>query len=85
MSRLFPHTPHAEDQPLSKTILTTHVLTRGFQAGSLIGSALSSAVYTYSSFRKTAGGDARPFTRVLLRGTGIGAFVRLGSIKFYSV
>ena len=30
MSRFFPHTPYAEDQPLGHSILTVHVLTRGF-------------------------------------------------------
>lgn len=37
MSRYFPHTLFAEDQPLGKTILTTHVATRAFTTGSLIG------------------------------------------------
>ncbi|KAK9322013.1 hypothetical protein V1517DRAFT_324704 [Lipomyces orientalis] len=37
MSRLFPHTAYAEDQPYYKTILTSHVLYRGFQTGSAIG------------------------------------------------
>jgi hypothetical protein len=41
MSRFFPHPPYAEDQPYSKTILTTHVLSRGFTAGALIGALLS--------------------------------------------
>jgi len=45
MSRLFPHPPYAEDQTLSKTILTTHVLTRGFQTGSIIGAALGPPIY----------------------------------------
>lgn len=37
MSRFFPHTTYAEDQPLSTTILTTHVLHRAFQSGVTIG------------------------------------------------
>ncbi|MCJ1269672.1 hypothetical protein MMC22_009564 [Lobaria immixta] len=37
MSRLFPHPAYAEDQPLFRTILGTHVLHRGFQTGALIG------------------------------------------------
>lgn len=37
MSRLFPHAAYAEDQPYSFTILTTHVLYRGFQSGALLG------------------------------------------------
>ncbi|KAG6236642.1 hypothetical protein E4U25_003496 [Claviceps purpurea] len=42
MSRFFPHTPYAEDQPLPYTILTTHVLTRGLTTGSLFGITLTS-------------------------------------------
>jgi hypothetical protein len=37
MSRFFPHPSYAEDQPFSRTILTTHALTRGFQAGTVMG------------------------------------------------
>ncbi|KAK2064692.1 hypothetical protein LY76DRAFT_501111 [Colletotrichum caudatum] len=33
MSRYFPHAAYAEDQPLARTILTIHVLARGFTAG----------------------------------------------------
>jgi hypothetical protein len=36
MSRFFPHASYAEDQPLSHTILTTHVLYRGFQTGAVL-------------------------------------------------
>ncbi|KZF24199.1 hypothetical protein L228DRAFT_266556 [Xylona heveae TC161] len=43
MSRFFPHTPYAEDQPLFKTILATHVLYRGFQAGTVVGSLVGTA------------------------------------------
>ncbi|KAM0477574.1 hypothetical protein ACHAPX_005888 [Trichoderma viride] len=41
MSRYFPHTPYAEDQPLSHTILVTHVLTRAVTTGSIIGLAIT--------------------------------------------
>ncbi|GFF39598.1 conserved hypothetical protein [Aspergillus lentulus] len=34
------HTPYAEDQPYPHLILTTHVLDRGFQAGSVLGVAV---------------------------------------------
>ncbi|KIX09418.1 uncharacterized protein Z518_00498 [Rhinocladiella mackenziei CBS 650.93] len=37
MSALFPVAEYAEDQPLSRTILTTHVLHRGFQSGAAVG------------------------------------------------
>ncbi|KAI0337209.1 hypothetical protein BDW22DRAFT_1364374 [Trametopsis cervina] len=37
MSRFYPHSEYAEDQPLSRTILATHVLARGFQIGAGLG------------------------------------------------
>ncbi|KAF3359202.1 Aminopeptidase Y [Verticillium dahliae VDG1] len=37
MSRFFPHTAFAEDQPLARTILWTHVLTRAATMGSILG------------------------------------------------
>ncbi|MCJ1256292.1 hypothetical protein MMC24_004113 [Lignoscripta atroalba] len=37
MSRYFPHSDYAEDQPFFKTLLTAHVLYRGFQSGSMLG------------------------------------------------
>ncbi len=37
MSRFFPHPQYAEDQPYARTILTAHVLSRGFQTGAVIG------------------------------------------------
>ena len=37
MSRYFPHTPYAEDQPLARTILTVHVLMRAITTGTIIG------------------------------------------------
>ncbi|KAK6849925.1 hypothetical protein PG995_013758 [Apiospora arundinis] len=40
MSRYFPHTAYAEDQPLSHTILTTHVLTRAVTTGAVLGTAM---------------------------------------------
>lgn len=40
MSRFFPHPSYAEDQPYAKTILTTHVLTRGLTTGAVIGGML---------------------------------------------
>ncbi|KAG6004176.1 hypothetical protein E4U21_001356 [Claviceps maximensis] len=42
MSRYFPHTSYAEDQPLAHTILSVHVLTRGLTTGSLVGVTLAS-------------------------------------------
>jgi len=55
MSRFFPHTPYAEDQPLYHTILAAHALHRGFQIGAALGilyggaGLLVSAVRTFST------------------------------------
>jgi hypothetical protein len=38
MSRFFPHSAYAEDQPYARTILTLHVLSRGFAIGAGVGS-----------------------------------------------
>lgn len=45
MSRFFPHAEYTEDQPLSHTILTTHVLARGFLAGSIVGLGIASSTH----------------------------------------
>lgn len=50
MSAFYPHTDYAEDQPYYHTILTTHVLHRGFTAGALVGTgggAIRSAIAKY--------------------------------------
>ncbi|MCJ1403736.1 hypothetical protein MMC11_006959 [Xylographa trunciseda] len=52
MSHLFPHTAYAEDQPLVHTILTTHVLFRGFQSGAAIGLLVGSARHSVALLRQ---------------------------------
>ncbi|MCJ1315897.1 hypothetical protein MMC15_001217 [Xylographa vitiligo] len=52
MSHLFPHTLYAEDQPLAHTILTTHIVFRGFQSGAAIGLLLGSAQHSLSLLRQ---------------------------------
>ncbi|KAJ0387747.1 hypothetical protein COL922a_001580 [Colletotrichum nupharicola] len=54
MSRYFPHTAYAEDQPLSHTILGVHVLTRGFTTGAIVGLGVVSAGSLYSRLRGAA-------------------------------
>ena len=66
MSRFYPHTEYAEDQPYPKTILTAHVLDRGFQSGAVIG--LASGVIR-SLIRK------RPLATAILTPTGTGALI----------
>ncbi|OAA41945.1 hypothetical protein BBO_05304 [Beauveria brongniartii RCEF 3172] len=43
MSRYFPHTAYAEDQPLARTILATHVATRAVTLGTLLGITMTGA------------------------------------------
>ncbi|KAI0389901.1 hypothetical protein F5Y17DRAFT_97206 [Xylariaceae sp. FL0594] len=43
MSRYFLHTEYAEDQPLARTILTSHVLTRAVTTGAVIGTGIHGA------------------------------------------
>ncbi|KAJ7599266.1 hypothetical protein C8J56DRAFT_916259 [Mycena floridula] len=71
MSSFFPHSEYAEDQPLARTILTSHVLYRGAQSGALIGSFMGAARH----FIKR---PVQPFTTTLLRSTGIGTLVGTG-------
>lgn len=79
MSRFFPHPHYAEDQPLSKTILTTHVLTRAIQAGSLVGTGVGISLITLRRFGVLSFRiPPLPAYLTLLRSTGVGAVVGLG-------
>jgi hypothetical protein len=71
MSRFFPHTAYAEDQPFSHTILATHVLTRGFQAGAVMGPLVALPQYL---IRK----PTLPLAPTLLRSIGVGSLVGTG-------
>ncbi|GIZ43170.1 hypothetical protein CKM354_000640800 [Cercospora kikuchii] len=51
MSRFFPHTSHAEDQPYAPTLLWSHILYRGFQTGATLGLASAAAQQTYKIAR----------------------------------
>ncbi|KAL2059950.1 hypothetical protein VTL71DRAFT_10105 [Oculimacula yallundae] len=74
MSRLFPHPPYAEDQPLSTSILTTHVLTRGIQVGSLAGTFAGTSLLALRHFSVLSRPKLRSSARTtLLRSTGVGA------------
>jgi len=69
-----PHPPYAEDQPYSHLILTTHILSRGFQTGALFGSLLGTARHLYIH-RTTA-----LLLPSLLRSSGIGGAVGVGAM-----
>ncbi|KAG6017469.1 hypothetical protein E4U43_001069 [Claviceps pusilla] len=74
MSRYFPHTSYAEDQPLPYTILTVHVLTRGLTTGSLLGVTLASLRQAIPPLRR-----ARPSTpQILLAASSRGSLAGVG-------
>src|ERR1700710_985552 len=79
MSRFWPHAPYAEDQRFSHAILSTHVLTRAVQAGSLVGSGIGISVFFLRHFRiLTPRIPPSPFITTVLRSTGLGAVVGTG-------
>ncbi|KAJ8097231.1 hypothetical protein POJ06DRAFT_241230 [Lipomyces tetrasporus] len=84
MSRLFPHTAYAEDQPYYKTILASHVLYRGFQTGSALGMVIG---LSRSLLGPVLGGKATsPFKNgafifsAVQRSTGVGAVIGTGML-----
>ena len=82
MSRFFPHAAYAEDQPLAKTILTTHVLTRAFQAGSLVGTGVGVSLLTLRRFNVLSPRiSPLPTYLTILRSSGTGAVIALGILS----
>ncbi|KAK5957877.1 hypothetical protein OHC33_001066 [Knufia fluminis] len=51
MSAAFPIADYAEDQQLARTILTTHVMHRGFQTGAATGTIVGAALAGVSRLR----------------------------------
>lgn len=70
MSFYFPTTDYAEDQPLPRTILTTHVLVRGFQLGTAVGLLNTSAGFLLRRRAIT--------TPIILRSAGTGGLIGAG-------
>src|SRR5271155_2849045 len=77
MSRFWPHTPYAEDQPLALPILTTHVLTRGFQCGGAIGPIVGASRYYLSKSTRASG---QSLSTVILRATGRSSIIATGLV-----
>src|SRR2546429_3700254 len=75
MSRFWPHAPYAEDQPLAVPILTTHVLTRGFQCGGVIGPIVGTARYYLSPSLRASG---QLLSTTILRCAGWSSVVSTG-------
>jgi len=79
MSRFWPHTPYADEQPYEHAILYTHVLTRAIQAGSVVGTGVGTSVFLLRQFNVLKP-RMPPSTlgTTILRSTGVGVVVGLG-------
>ncbi|KAK9235389.1 hypothetical protein V1525DRAFT_410167 [Lipomyces kononenkoae] len=73
MSRFFPHTAYAEDQPLYHTVLTAHVLYRGFQAGAVAGTVIGVVTLFVKSSKL-------PAWLALQRSAGVGSLFGIGAM-----
>jgi hypothetical protein len=51
MSRFYPHTAYAEDQPYPYTILSAHVVIRSVETGSVIGTGIFATRAALARFR----------------------------------
>jgi hypothetical protein len=79
MSRFWPHTPYAEDQPYAHPILYTHVLTRAVQAGAVVGTTAGTALYLLRSFRiLSPRAVPTTLTATIVRSAGVGSAVAVG-------
>ncbi|KAF7556459.1 hypothetical protein G7Z17_g1467 [Cylindrodendrum hubeiense] len=74
MSRLFPHPPYAEDQPLPRTFMTVHILTRAVVSGSLLATVIVGAGQLIPSRRR----PLPQFTTRLLRASFATTLVTMG-------
>ena len=82
MSRFFPHTAYAEDQPLSHTILYTHVLTRAIQTGALVGTGVGTTAFLLRLYNLVKPQlPPSTFANALLRSSGVGAVVAFGMLS----
>jgi len=73
MDRFVPHPDYAEDQPYSRTILTTHVLHRGANLGAALGS-----LYGGVRFGLSAHARKSPLIASVVRGAGVGVVAATG-------
>ncbi|KAI9819840.1 MAG: hypothetical protein M1827_006409 [Pycnora praestabilis] len=75
MSHFWPHGPYAEDQPYSRTILSIHVLQRGFETGAIIGFLAGSTRHLIQRRSMTS-----LFLPYIIRSTGVGAAIGIASM-----
>ncbi|WAO93976.1 Hypothetical protein NCS54_01153700 [Fusarium falciforme] len=76
MSRYFPHAPYAEDQPLSHTILTSHVIVRSITLSTIVAAGITTTRQLIPAFRPKA--TALAFAPRLIRSASTGTVVALG-------
>jgi hypothetical protein len=77
MSRFFPHAPYAEDQPLARTILTTHVVVRAITLNTIIATGITTTRQLIPFFRPKSP-DALTFLPRLVRSASTGTIAALG-------
>ncbi|KAI0119946.1 hypothetical protein GGR51DRAFT_495649 [Nemania sp. FL0031] len=84
MSRYYPHSAYAEDQPFARTILITHVETRAITTGTIVGTGVFAAREALQKLRKIAPSDTFKASRpqLYLRAAGLGT---LGAVAFVSI
>lgn len=79
MSRFWPHTPYAEEQPYAHAVLYTHVLTRAIQTGSVVGTGVGASIVLLHQLNVLKPRiPSSSFSTVFLRSAGIGGVVGLG-------
>ncbi|KAI8659620.1 hypothetical protein LRP88_06189 [Fusarium phalaenopsidis] len=76
MSRYFPHAPYAEDQRLSHTILTSHVIVRTITLSTIVAAGITTTRQLIPAFRPKA--TALAFTPRLIRSASTGTVIALG-------
>ncbi|UZP42084.1 hypothetical protein NXS19_009900 [Fusarium pseudograminearum] len=77
MSRFYPHAPYAEDQPLARTILTTHVIVRAITLNTIIATGITTTRQVIPFFRPKSP-DALTFFPRLIRSASTGTVAALG-------
>ena len=80
MSRFWPHTAYAEDQPFHHAILWSHTLYRGFQTGATVGILTGAARAAFFSRPITVTSFWPYFNATILRHAGIGGVIGAGII-----
>ncbi|KAK5631179.1 hypothetical protein RRF57_006894 [Xylaria bambusicola] len=83
MSRYFPHSGYAEDQPLAGTILTTHVETRAITTGAIIGAGIFGAREALQQRRKAVVPNTleAPRSQLFLRAVGKSTLWTIGIVS----